>query len=149
MCGEQDVWTDGRSTKRRSNKAITPRIDQSPRTSPTRRRDGKRGDQSESPHAAAKVRGKRLLELDNNSCRWPLGNPGTARFMFCGAPEANLECGIPYCRRHMQRAYLRPGRPLRKESLAAVPTSEPTSAAPNTTVSRASTRRSPVHNPAT
>jgi hypothetical protein len=70
MRAEQDVWTDERSNKRRSNKAIAPRIDQSPRMSAARRRDGKRGDQSESPHAAAKARGKRLLELDNNSCRW-------------------------------------------------------------------------------
>jgi GcrA cell cycle regulator len=48
---------------------------------------------------------KSLLELTNVTCRWPHGRPGTDRFFFCGAPEADLERGIPYCARHMQRAY--------------------------------------------
>jgi hypothetical protein len=48
---------------------------------------------------------KSLLELTNITCRWPHGRPGTDRFFFCGAPEADLERGIPYCARHMQRAY--------------------------------------------
>ena len=45
---------------------------------PAPRRRGKRGDRSESPHAKAKARGKGLLDLTNNSCRWPLGKPGAA-----------------------------------------------------------------------
>jgi GcrA cell cycle regulator len=48
---------------------------------------------------------KSLLELTNTTCRWPHGRPGTGRFFFCGAPEADLERGIPYCALHMQRAY--------------------------------------------
>jgi GcrA cell cycle regulator len=48
---------------------------------------------------------KSLLELTNTTCRWPHGRPGTDRFFFCGAPEADLERGIPYCALHMQRAY--------------------------------------------
>lgn len=56
--------------------------------------------------SAAKVpQHKSLLELTNTSCRWPHGRPGTAKFFFCGAPEADLERGIPYCARHMRRAY--------------------------------------------
>jgi len=49
-----------------------------------------------------------LLDLKNNSCRWPFGRPGSERFHFCGAPEADLERGIPYCARHMRRAYQQP-----------------------------------------
>jgi GcrA cell cycle regulator len=48
---------------------------------------------------------KTLLELTNITCRWPHGRPGTDRFFFCGAPEADLERGVPYCALHMQRAY--------------------------------------------
>jgi GcrA cell cycle regulator len=48
---------------------------------------------------------KTLLELTNVSCRWPHGRPGTDRFFFCGAPEADLEHGVPYCAVHMRRAY--------------------------------------------
>jgi GcrA cell cycle regulator len=48
---------------------------------------------------------KTLIELTNVTCRWPHGRPGTDRFFFCGAPEADLEHGIPYCAAHMRRAY--------------------------------------------
>jgi GcrA cell cycle regulator len=48
---------------------------------------------------------KTLFQLTNNTCRWPHGRPGTNKFFFCGAPEADLERGIPYCARHMCRAY--------------------------------------------
>jgi GcrA cell cycle regulator len=78
-------------------------------------------------------RGKSLLELTNESCRWPHGEPGTARFHFCGAPGADLQRGMPYCERHAQRAYhgdgdtseglltaTKPGRaPPRPKSLSA------------------------------
>jgi GcrA cell cycle regulator len=48
---------------------------------------------------------KTLIELTNITCRWPHGRPGTDRFFFCGAPEADLEHGVPYCALHMRRAY--------------------------------------------
>jgi len=44
-----------------------------------------------------------LLGLNNESCRWPSGRTG--RIFFCGAAEADLARGIPYCPRHMRRAY--------------------------------------------
>jgi GcrA cell cycle regulator len=72
--------------------------------SPGRRRRGSRQERTMQQQAARK-RGKALLELTNNCCRWPIGRPGTARFFFCGAPEADLERGMPYCARHMRRAY--------------------------------------------
>lgn len=48
---------------------------------------------------------KSLLELTNATCRWPHGRPGAPNFFFCGLPEADLEQGIPYCAKHMRRAY--------------------------------------------
>jgi GcrA cell cycle regulator len=58
------------------------------------------------PELAAPARQyKSIFELTNITCRWPHGRPGSDRFFFCGAPEADLEHGIPYCPRHMQRAY--------------------------------------------
>lgn len=54
---------------------------------------------------AASRQRKTLLELTNKTCRWPHGRPGTSKFFFCGAPEADLEKGVPYCARHMRRAY--------------------------------------------
>ena len=53
---------------------------------------------------AVKVAGpKTLLELTNESCRWPSRRAG--KIVFCGVAEADVLRGIPYCPRHMQRAY--------------------------------------------
>jgi GcrA cell cycle regulator len=54
----------------------------------------------------ARGKGKTLLELTNGCCRWPYRRPGTSKFFFCGEPGADLEQGIPYCARHMKRAYV-------------------------------------------
>ena len=58
------------------------------------------------PATPQKKLGKSLLELTNGDCRWPIGNPGSKQFHFCGEPGADVEQGIPYCRLHMQRAYV-------------------------------------------
>jgi GcrA cell cycle regulator len=69
-----------------------------------RREGGKRRLPPQVPSTASR-RGKTLLELTNATCWWPHGRPGTKNFFFCGAAGADLERGIPYCARHMQRAY--------------------------------------------
>jgi GcrA cell cycle regulator len=50
-------------------------------------------------------RGISLLELTNETCRFPHGDPGEPGFFFCGAPDADLEGGKPYCAQHARRAY--------------------------------------------
>ena len=71
-------------------------------------------------------RGKSLLELNNDSCRWPFGRPGTKAFHYCGATGADLENGRPYCEQHMRRAYLAPERKPKQQRRSL--TSEQTSA---------------------
>jgi GcrA cell cycle regulator len=71
-----------------------------------------------------KQRGKSLLELDNESCRWPFGRPGTKAFHFCGATGADLENGRPYCEPHMRRAYLAPPPKPGKQKNSAAPDRE-------------------------
>lgn len=44
-----------------------------------------------------------LLDLTDESCRWPLGEP-SHDMLYCGA--AKLE-GYPYCRRHCRLAFRR------------------------------------------
>jgi GcrA cell cycle regulator len=72
---------------------------------PSRRRSSKKPVSFQNAQPAPQRRGKSLLELTNDSCRWPHGRPGTSRFFFCGAAGADLEHGMPYCERHAQRAY--------------------------------------------
>jgi GcrA cell cycle regulator len=78
--------------------------------SPAHRRKGRRFKTPEEPttkksEEPAVKRGKSLLELTNETCRWPIGDPSKKNFHFCGEPGADLEQGIPYCERHRRRAY--------------------------------------------
>jgi GcrA cell cycle regulator len=47
-----------------------------------------------------------ILELSDNSCRWPLWQFDTphAGRLYCGAPGASVSGGVPYCRLHAKRA---------------------------------------------
>ena len=72
---------------------------------PARRHRSSKQENEQRSRPAPAARPKSVLELTNETCRWPHGRPGTERFFFCGAPEADLQHGVPYCARHMQRAY--------------------------------------------
>lgn len=50
---------------------------------------------------------KTLLELTPKTCKWPVGDPSTPDFFFCGGPPAE---GLPYCVHHCRRAYGAPPR---------------------------------------
>jgi GcrA cell cycle regulator len=43
-----------------------------------------------------------ILQLSDRTCRWPIGDPGTEEFCFCGAPP---KAGQPYCDHHVELAY--------------------------------------------
>jgi GcrA cell cycle regulator len=42
-----------------------------------------------------------ILELTEKTCRWPMGDPSSAEFFFCGRPVVE---GTPYCADHVQIA---------------------------------------------
>jgi GcrA cell cycle regulator len=90
-----------------------------------RRRRGARDGAMQKPPEAVSSH-KTLFELTNNTCRWPHGRPGSGTFFFCGAAGADLERGIPYCERHMRRAYTVPE--LAAEAAATLRQTYPTSA---------------------
>lgn len=48
-----------------------------------------------------------IMELRENMCRWPMGDPTTADFCFCGNKTTP---GIPYCTFHSRIAYQPPER---------------------------------------
>jgi GcrA cell cycle regulator len=43
-----------------------------------------------------------LLQLNEHTCKWPIGDPLTPNFYFCGQ---HSEEGKPYCDFHSRRAY--------------------------------------------
>jgi hypothetical protein len=44
----------------------------------------------------------RLVDLSDNSCRWPIGDPRDPDFSFCGEPKRD---GGPYCAAHAALAF--------------------------------------------
>ncbi len=62
-----------------------------------------------SPEALAKVteveksaRKLTLMELTEKTCKWPVGDPATDNFWFCGLP---VQPGKPYCEAHVGVAF--------------------------------------------
>lgn len=43
-----------------------------------------------------------ILELTEETCRWPIGDPGSTEFFFCGGHAGT---GAPYCTYHSRVAY--------------------------------------------
>jgi GcrA cell cycle regulator len=43
-----------------------------------------------------------IMELRESMCRWPMGDPTSPEFRFCGARAIT---GLPYCTHHAQVAY--------------------------------------------
>jgi GcrA cell cycle regulator len=43
-----------------------------------------------------------LLELTEDTCHWPVGDPGSSEFFFCGGKALG---GLPYCAHHSRVAY--------------------------------------------
>ena len=61
------------------------------------------------PEALAKVseiekKAKKLslMELTERTCKWPVGDPATEDFWFCGLP---VQAGKPYCEAHVGVAF--------------------------------------------
>ena len=62
-----------------------------------------------SPEALAKVNAVEknakkisLMELTERTCKWPVGDPATEEFWFCGLP---VKQGKPYCEAHVGVAF--------------------------------------------
>ena len=45
-----------------------------------------------------------VTDLDNHTCRWPIGDPKDENFHFCGAP---VKIGQTYCEEHAAIAYVK------------------------------------------
>jgi GcrA cell cycle regulator len=52
--------------------------------------------------ASPQREGLTIMELREGMCRWPLGDPTTPAFRYCGAQGL---AGLPYCSHHAQIAY--------------------------------------------
>jgi GcrA cell cycle regulator len=51
---------------------------------------------------AKKARRLSLMQLTERTCKWPIGDPATEEFWFCGLPTV---AGKPYCETHVAVAF--------------------------------------------
>ncbi len=49
----------------------------------------------------------KLTDLDNHTCRWPIGDPKDENFHFCGK---KVRIGQTYCEEHAAMAYVKPNK---------------------------------------
>lgn len=61
---------------------------------------------------------KTIQTLTECSCRWPIGDPQTPDFYFCGK---NKVPGLPYCDFHARRAFQPPQVRRRERDLVTIP----------------------------
>ena len=62
---------------------------------------------------------KQLEELDENSCKWPIGHPDEKSFYFCG--RSSLK-DFSYCKLHLLYAYQPKGKKYETNDKDEVPT---------------------------
>lgn len=55
-------------------------------------------------HESSKDGLTRLVDLDNHTCRWPIGDPKDENFHFCGK---KVRIGQTYCEEHAALAYVK------------------------------------------
>jgi GcrA cell cycle regulator len=79
------------------NPAMTPRPAAQPETPPAARHDP-----AAEELAIPMSERVTIMELRESMCRWPLGDPTTPEFRFCGQRAIT---GLPYCAHHAQIAY--------------------------------------------
>jgi GcrA cell cycle regulator len=46
-----------------------------------------------------------LIDIDAHQCRWPIGDPASTNFLFCGNDAV---AGFNYCLGHARMAYRMP-----------------------------------------
>ena len=56
-----------------------------------------------------------IMELRESMCRWPVGDPSSAEFRYCGG-KAPIDEG-PYCKHHSRMAY-QPTQDRRQRKIA-------------------------------
>jgi GcrA cell cycle regulator len=86
------------STKNKTfNRIVAPKFSSEPLPSP-----------AESDLAIPRRRRKNIFNLGPRDCKFPVGDPGTPSFFFCGVRKLDL---LPYCAEHARRCFVPAKRP--------------------------------------
>lgn len=95
-----DPWKHQRGEARRAPKPPKLRLVAAKRTKSTPKPPTPPRSISQIDHDIPTEQRKSLLDLTNETCRFPIGDPQETGFFFCGAPEADVLNRHPYCARH-------------------------------------------------
>jgi GcrA cell cycle regulator len=83
-------------------KALPPKATPQPTVTPIPARPPDEASTSAQPTPATACS---ILDLTNETCRWPCGGVMGPPTLFCGTPGADLAAGMPYCGLHARLAY--------------------------------------------
>ena len=83
--------------KKESKKAVKPVMEM-----PVIKTASKKTKKDLASHELYIEHAKKMAELKPNQCRWPIGDPDSNNFRFCGEP---VFPGKPYCYEHCRQAY--------------------------------------------
>lgn len=68
---------------------------------------------------AKRSEGIAVTKAGDRHCRWPVGDPRSPDFRFCGC---NVHEGLPYCTDHARVAYQNVGKKFRAQEASEMPT---------------------------
>ena len=93
-----------KTTKETSKSASGTKADEKPvlKHLPRASGAGKKGDVNLAMHQRIIQHSLEMASLKPNQCRWPIGDPDSENFHFCGEP---VFVGKPYCYEHCRQAY--------------------------------------------
>lgn len=99
-------------TKEAQAKQIKEPVKETPKPAVKKETEPQVKNPSPAPKAAAEPRHKAghnisLTDLDNHTCRWPIGDPKDDNFHFCGK---KVRIGQTYCEEHAAVAYVKPSK---------------------------------------
>ena len=77
------------------------------RPSPIKKKDEEQENAAVAATAETKPAAVKLTDLDNHTCRWPIGDPKDENFHFCGK---KVRIGQTYCEEHAALAYVKPNK---------------------------------------
>lgn len=83
------------ATKKATPKAVAPKA-------PAKKADAKTSAKNLAMHQRIIQHSLEMANLKPNQCRWPIGDPDSEHFHFCGE---TVFVGKPYCYEHCKQAY--------------------------------------------
>lgn len=89
-------------TKKAAPTKSAPKSDRAPKATPVPKQSAKTTSKNLAMHQRIIQHSLEMANMKPNQCRWPIGDPDSENFHFCGE---TVFVGKPYCYEHCKQAY--------------------------------------------